>query len=403
MHFWEATPYRVDEGSSSHHDGDPVAAKGFKNGLRRTPKGYWEYKIRVGQVVKSGTFPTTRLETAKRLLDQQRDDLLREREGIEVNLTVAEVLTYWIETRGANPEHLQRAQYAFDKITPVLGETPVRRLTAAAAVALKKSLMDQAASDERPMSASSVNIVLRYLGVALGWAYRNHRIVTNPLRAMPYETLAEDNRPFLVIDDVIPFLQQVDLTGNQHQQVAVRAMLLMGLRESEALRLRWDGFTGDWAFYAPARAKNGKAQPIPVQAEVLRAVRALPQESEWVLPGRAGSLHLKGYTRKVVEEAGVEIGKPGLTPHRLRASCATIHAGMGVNAFQIRDLLRHERIATSQKYVNKVPCNLQVVVKTTFDGITECFSQLVPIVPELATLEMKQIEATNDESGEPTR
>ena len=368
MHFWEATPYRVDEGSSSHHDGDPVAAKGFKNGLRRTPKGYWEYKIRVGQVVKSGTFPTTRLETAKRLLDQQRDDLLREREGIEVNLTVAEVLTYWIETRGANPEHLQRAQYAFDKITPVLGETPVR-----------------------------------YLGVALGWAYRNHRIVTNPLRAMPYETLAEDNRPFLVIDDVIPFLQQVDLTGNQHQQVAVRAMLLMGLRESEALRLRWDGFTGDWAFYAPARAKNGKAQPIPVQAEVLRAVRALPQESEWVLPGRAGSLHLKGYTRKVVEEAGVEIGKPGLTPHRLRASCATIHAGMGVNAFQIRDLLRHERIATSQKYVNKVPCNLQVVVKTTFDGITECFSQLVPIVPELATLEMKQIEATNDESGEPTR
>ena len=42
------------------------------------------------------------------------------------------------------------------------------------------------------------------------------------------------------------------------------------------------------------------------------------QESEWILPGRAGSLHLKGYTRKVVEEAGMEIGKPGLTPHRLR-------------------------------------------------------------------------------------
>jgi integrase len=129
----------------------------------------------------------------------------------------------------------------------------------------------------------------------------------------------------------------------------------------------------------------------------------MPRESEWVLPGRAGSLHLKGYTRKVVEEAGDEIGKPGLTPHRLRASCATIHAAMGVNAFQIRDLLRHERIATSQKYVQKVPCNLQVVVQTTFDGLTECFSQLVPIVPEPSTEDTKQTDPTPDGTGEATR
>ena len=194
-----------------------MAANGFKNGLRRTSKGYWEYKIRVGRVTKSGTFPTTRLETAKCLLDQQRDDLLREKEGIEVRMTVAEVLDYWVKTRGARPQHLERAQYAFAKIIPVLGDTPVRSLTAAGVVALRKTLQDPADLDQRPLSPSSVNIVLRYLGVALSWAYRNHRIVANPLREMPYETLAEDNRPFLVIDDVIPFLQQVDLTGNPHQ------------------------------------------------------------------------------------------------------------------------------------------------------------------------------------------
>ena len=374
MHFREASPYRVGEERSSHHDGDPVAARGFKNGLRRTPKGYWEYKIRVGQVVKSGTFPTTRLETAKRLLDQQRDDLLREREGIEVHMTVAEVLTYWVETRGANPEHLQRAQYAFDRIVPILGETPVRRLTAAAVVALKKSLMDQAASDQRPMSPSSVNIVLRYLGVALGWAYRNHRIVANPLREMPYEDLAEDNRPFLVIDDVIPFLQAVDLTGNQHQQVAIRAMLLMGLRESEALRLRWDGFSGDGDYYAPARSKNGKAQMIPVAAEVRRALEVLPRKSEWVIPGRAESIHLKGYTRGVVKAAGEAIGKANLTPHRLRASCATIVVAAGAGAHQVRDLLRHASISTSQFYVQKVPSSIKTIVDRSFDGVELAFT-----------------------------
>ncbi len=380
-----------------------MAQSGYKNGLKKTPKGFWAYKIRMGRQTKEGTFPTTQLQTAKKLLERVRDDLLRQQEGLEVELTVGEAMDYWLESRFSNPKHLDRAIYAFDRARPVLGQVQVRRLTQADIIAFKRTLLEPGDPDRRPLAPTTVNIVLRYLGVAINWAVKNKKIAENPLKQIPYEPVPEDNRPFLVRDDVIPFLMKVDTLGNAHHQVAIRAMLLMGLRESEALRLRWDGFTGDWAFYAPARAKNGKAQPIPVQAEVLRAVRALPQESEWVLPGRAGSLHLKGYTRKVVEEAGVEIGKPGLTPHRLRASCATIHAGMGVNAFQIRDLLRHERIATSQKYVNKVPCNLQVVVKTTFDGITECFSQLVPIVPELATLEMKQIEATNDESGEPTR
>ena len=380
-----------------------MAQSGYKNGLKKTPKGFWSYNIRVGRKTKTGTFATTRLETARKLLDQLRDDLLRQQEGLEIKLTVGEAMDYWLESRYSNAKHLNRAIYAFDRARPVLGQVQVRRLTQAEIIAFKRTLLEPDDPDRRPLAPTTVNIVLRYLAVAINWAVKNKKIAENPLKQMPYEPAPEDNRPFLVRDDVIPFLMKVDALGNAHHQVAIRAMLLMGLRESEALRLRWDGFTGDWAFYAPARAKNGKAQPIPVQAEVLRAVRAMPQESEWVLPGRAGSLHLKGYTRKVVEEAGGEIGKPGLTPHRLRASCATIHAAMGVNAFQIRDLLRHERIATSQKYVNKVPCNLQVVVRTTFDGITEMFTEVVPIIPKPTTGDVNHIDPTNDVTGEPSR
>jgi integrase len=380
-----------------------MAGSGYKNGLKKTPKGFWAFKIRVGQKTKMGTFATTRQETAKKLLDQTRDDLLRQQEGLEIKLTVGEAMDYWLESRFSNPKHLDRAIYAFDRARPVLGQVQVRRLTQADIIAFKRTLLEPVDPDRRPLAPTTVNIVLRYLAVAINWAVKNRKIAENPLKQMPYEPVPEDNRPFLVRDDLIPFLMKVDALGNAHQQVAIRAMLLMGLRESEALRLRWDGFTGDWQFYAPARAKNGKAQPIPVQAEVLRAVRALPKKSEWVLPGRAGSLHLKGYTRKVVEEAGIEIGKPGLTPHRLRASCATIHAAMGVNAFQIRDLLRHERISTSQKYVHKVPCNLQVVVRTTFDGITEMFTQVVPITSQAIPGGVGQIDPSDDMTGEPTR
>lgn len=356
-----------------------MAITGFKNGLRRSSKGFWEFKIRVGRITKSGTFGTTRLETAKQLLDQVRDDLLRGQEGIEVRMTVAEVLNYWLDSRGAKLLHLQRAGYAFDKIRPVLGETPIRRLTAAAIVGLKQSLLNPTEPGQQPLSASSVNIVLRYLGMAINWAYLNHRIVANPLREMPYEALKEDNRPFLVLEDVVPFLQQVDGIGNLHHQVAIRAMLLMGLRESEALRLRWDGFSGDGFFYAPARSKNGRAQMVPVAAELRRILAGVPVKGEWVIPGRAESIHLKGYTRSVVQQAGAAIGKPHLTPHRLRASCATIVVGFGAGAHQVRDLLRHSSISTSQFYVQQVPLNIKVLVDRTFSGIEQVFNTETPI------------------------
>ena len=358
-----------------------MAVNGFKNGLRKSSKGFWEYKIRVRRDTKCGTFQTTRLETAKKLLDQLRDDVLREQEGIEVRMTVAEVLDYWVQTRGAQPHHLQRAQYAFAKITPVLGETPVRRLTAAAIVALKKTLLEPSDPGKRPLSPSSVNIVLRYLGVAISWAFRNHRIVANPLREMPYETLKEDNRPFLVREDVVPFLQQVDKIANLHQQLAIRAMLLMGLRESEALRLRWDGFSGDGDYYAPARSKGGKALMIPVAAEVRRVLENVPRTGLWVTPGRAGSIHLKGYTRMIVKEAGAIIGMANLTPHRLRASCATIVAASGAGAHQVRDLLRHASISTSQVYVQKVPSSIKTLVDRTFDGVEQAFC-VAPALPK---------------------
>lgn len=293
-----------------------MAQSGYKNGLKKTPKGFWAFKIRVGRQTKEGTFPTTQLQTARKLLERVRDDLLRQQEGLEVDLTVSEAMDYWLESRFSNPKHLDRAIYAFDRARPVLGQVQVRRLTQANIIAFKRTLLEPDDPDRRPLAPTTVNIVLRYLAVAINWAVKNKKITENPLKQIPYEPVPEDNRPFLVRDDVIPFLMKVDTLGNAHQQVAIRAMLLMGLRESEALRLRWDGFTGEWAFYAPARAKNGKAQPIPVPAEVRRAVQAMPEKSEWVLPGRAGTLHLKGYTRRVVEEAGDEIGKPGLTPLR---------------------------------------------------------------------------------------
>ena len=306
-----------------------MALQGFKKGLRRNDKGFWEYKIRVGRQVKQGTFPTSRKETATLLLAQVRDDVIRTQKGLEVRYTVSQVLTFWLETSQAEPKHLDRAKYAFKKIQPILGDLSVRDLTPAHIVDAAKSMMAAPIAGKQGLNPTSVNIVLRYLSVAINWAFKNRKIIENPLRVMPYVALKESARPYLSIEEVVPFLKQVDIIGTLHHCVAIRAQLLMGLREVESLHLRWDGFSGDMEFYTPSQTKSGKAQAIPVAKEVRRLVEGLPRKSEWVLPGRAGSIHQKGYTRHVVVKAGKAIGKKNLTPHRLRASCATIIAGAG--------------------------------------------------------------------------
>lgn len=362
-----------------------MAQQGFRNGLRKNAKGTYDYKIRVGARIKGGTFQTTRLETAKLLRDQKRDDLLREQEGLALDWTLNDVLDYWVSTRQAAAMHKERAGFAFTRIRPILGENQVRRLTPADMMRAAKILQEPDNSEIEALSPASVNLVLRYVGIAINWAHKNRKIAEHPLREMPYVTVKKRARPYLTFEEVVFFLQQVDKIGTLHQRIAIRAQLLMGLRESESLRLRWDGFFGDGEFYIPSWTKNGEAQAIPVAKELQRMLRDLPHKSEWVLPGRAGSLHRKGYTRSIVEQAGTAIGKVHLTPHRLRASCATILAANGGGAHQVKDLLRHANISTSQAYVEQFPQSIRTLANKAFDSVAEEFGPVPPSAPSSCT------------------
>jgi hypothetical protein len=50
-----------------------------------------------------------------------------------------------------------------------------------------------------------------------------------------------------------------------------------------------------------------------------------------------------------------------------------------------------------------VPVNLQIVVEQTFEGVTEMFTKVVPIIPEPTTVDVNQIDPPADMNGEPTR
>ncbi len=144
-------------------------------------------------------------------------------------------------------------------------------------------------------------------------------------------------------------------------------MLYLGLREEEALHLKWRGFSEGYKTYTHDDTKGFEAVALPVHEEILGLLQFLPKDSEWVLPQPGlGIPHEGQFTKKAIARAGNAIGVVGLTPHRMRGTCATLMARAGVNAFTIKKALRHKDIATTERYVQMVEDDIREAQAVAF-------------------------------------
>ena len=176
------------------------------------------------------------------------------------------------------------------------------------------------------------------------------------------ERVQRKKKPFIPMESVDEFLTEIDRTNNLHVSVAIRAMLYMGLRESEALGLKWENI--DWTenTYCPGgivgsvegtKGKDGDSLPFPSDMALwLRKAQEKNKEekSEWVIPAKDGKPHRKQFTKKAIARGGCKIEKK-LSPHRLRGTYATLLAKKGGNAFLIKKAGRWKDIKTAEGYI----------------------------------------------------
>jgi integrase len=181
------------------------------------------------------------------------------------------------------------------------------------------------------------------------------------------EKVQRRRKPFIPRDKADAFLGEIDRTENLHVSVAVRAMLYMGLRESEALQMLWENIDWDENTYCPGgmvgsegTGTKGKEDGLLTfgtdmkvwltKAKVENDARE--KKSVWVLPSDDGTPHRKQFTKKAIVRAGTVIGAK-LSPHRLRGTYATLLAkSTKGNSFIVKNNLRHKDIRTSEGYVD---------------------------------------------------
>lgn len=150
-------------------------------------------------------------------------------------------------------------------------------------------------------------------------------------------------------------------------ETIVRVMLFAGLRRAEVVQLMWEDVD------MPGRAlhvtgKAGKRRVLPLHSSLLRYFQALQQfgcvSGAIFSPHRGSELPLHPYTvnivfqRWIVQRLGVAI-----TPHQLRHSFATRLIERGASLDEVRDLLGHESLATTQVYVATSPERLRAAIE----------------------------------------
>lgn len=135
----------------------------------------------------------------------------------------------------------------------------------------------------------------------------------------------------------------------------VKMLFYTGARVSEFVRIRIEDL--HLALDPPqiylANAKGGSDGYVPILPALAQELRTHlnGRRSGYVFESNRSDRYSARYVQKLVRAAAQRAGiEKNVTPHRLRASVATILLDAGMPLDQVQKFLRHKRITTTQIY-----------------------------------------------------
>ena len=316
---------------------------------------YWHFRFMWKGQVRQGSTKLKNFRQAKTWLDQYKANLALAGQGLAPAPTVQAAFDNWCATYAGkfSQNHIDRAESAFRlHILPICGDMACDHVTKEVAEALRTRYLDGPTKHEfgdRTRTLAGCNTMTRYL----------KNILTHALGRSPFKLKIikerDVGRAYVPMDLVPAFLAEIDRTKKVDVSIAVRAMIYMGLRESEALGMRWDWFSPDLNTYTPSLTKGKEAWELPVHPDLQIHLKARPNRLGLVLPrvDDKGNVktHTQGFTKKAIRRASEVIGMSGLSPHSLRRTAATLMHKAGVGIKTIQRQMRHKDISTTLRYV----------------------------------------------------
>jgi len=202
-------------------------------------------------------------------------------------------------------------------------------------------------------SRASTNQWLSILKLLVNWAVKREVIQVLPWKVQLLK-LQKKPRATLSAEQSAAWLTAIDQYSVKtvYISMAVRLMFGLGLRESEVISARWEWFDWPRATYTPGLTKGREADSLPVPVWLIDYLQ-VNRESSGLMILIKGQQARSGFTRAAFKYANGMCGTPGITPHRLRGSYATLLSEQGIPIQTVQALLRHKDYRTTMKYVEK--------------------------------------------------
>ncbi len=322
--------------------------------------------------VKLGDFLALSVADARLKVWQLRNDLIK---GVDINKQ-AETIKVPTFAEFANQEYLPFAKshkrsFAADisklrvHLLPRFGHKRIDEVTF-------KELQQYHCEIQNSHCAATANrhlsLLSKMFSCAIDWRY----IVQNPCKGIKKFSEQNSKERFLTSDEIRKlFMAMGQMKGKSDTAIAaLKLLLLTGMRKNEVLQQHWQNVDLERGIWFVPKTKNGKAHHVVLNGEAKKLLLELhtKRNSTFVFPSRNPEKPLVELRRCLNQLVQIAEIKP-LRVHDLRHSFASICAQSGVPLLQIKTLLNHANLSTTQRYMHLTDNNLADATKVVSDVI----------------------------------
>ncbi len=383
--------------------------------LHRRSLGKWS-----GREIVSKTDAQAVLDRMKDAIRSEQIDEHRNAAGDSTPSTFAEFVPLYVE-RYVRANELSSAD-TIDYRTPLLLEhfgsvalAEIKQADVESFVAKlrKPTLMSKEQRAPRKRRPATINRYLSLLRHMFNWAIEHEFLERSPMARV--RQLLEDNSRHrrLSMDEERRLLSEAPV----HLRPLIIFASDTGLRKGEMLALRWADLEArpGWIRVRGETAKSGRTRWVPIGTERLRQVlnflrtdasgQRKPSDAP-VFSNEVGEpvRYFQTAWRATLRRAGIE----DLHWHDLRHEYASRLVEQGVPLSQVRDLLGHASIVTTERYDNQKPAALLEAVQRLENG--ESFKNVSTSGPAVDAVEaegcvpddrklLTELEKAEDENG----
>lgn len=352
--------------------------KGF--GLRVTAGGAKTFVLQYGidgrkRRGRIGAYPDWSVEAARREAKELKKRVNRGQDpfGERIERRQAETVKdlcdryekEWLPKKGERSQVEDRRMIA-QFIKPKIGDMKTRDVRYSDIDALHARL-----SESTPITANRVLALLsKMFALASGpWELREGNPCTGVRKN--YE---EPRNVFLKPAEIKAVLKILNAANKRDRQSAqaVKLLILTGARSGEVLGATWDQFDLDHGVWAKpsSHTKQKRIHRLPLNGAAVELLKDMKKNADpvYLFPGRTKTGpqdNLKKYWAKVRAAAGL----PGVRPHDLRHTFASLLASQGESLPIIGALLGHTQAQTTARYAHLLDDPLRKASEAAFAGV----------------------------------